>query len=75
MTSASHMPRSMGVFRAAGWTVTPWPVNYTTGEDPALWWYGPFPTRLNQAEWALREWVGLTVYWLTGRTGAWFPGP
>ncbi|MBU8544075.1 MULTISPECIES: YdcF family protein [Roseomonadaceae] len=75
VTSASHMPRSVGVFRAAGWRVVPWPVNYTTGDDPALWWDNPFPTRLNQAEWALREWVGLTVYWLTGRTGAWFPGP
>ncbi|NKC32144.1 YdcF family protein [Falsiroseomonas selenitidurans] len=75
VTSASHMPRSMGVFRAAGWRITAWPVNYTTGADPALWWDNPFPSRLNQAEWALREWVGLTVYWLTGRTGAWFPAP
>lgn len=75
VTSASHMPRSVGVFRQAGWQVVPWPVNFTTGRDPGLWWYSPFPTRLNRAEWALREWVGLTVYWLTGRTGAWFPGP
>lgn len=75
VTSASHMPRSMGVFRQAGWRIIPWPVNYTTGRDPGLWWYGPFPTRLNQAEWALREWVGLTVYRVTGRTDAWFPAP
>lgn len=34
VTSASHMPRSVGVFRAAGWRVLPWPVNYTTGRDP-----------------------------------------
>ena len=31
ITSASHMPRSVGVFRQAGWTVVPWPVNYRTG--------------------------------------------
>lgn len=24
---------------------------------------------------ALREWVGLTAYYWTGRTDAWFPGP
>ena len=75
VTSASHMPRSVGVFRRAGWQILPWPVNYSTGRDPGLWWHGPFPSRLNQAEWALREWVGLTVYWLTGRTDSWFPAP
>jgi uncharacterized SAM-binding protein YcdF (DUF218 family) len=75
VTSASHMPRSVGTFRGAGWTITPWPVNYTTGHDPRDWWDAPFPTRLNQAEWALREWVGLTVYWLLGRTDALLPAP
>lgn len=75
VTSASHMPRSVGVFRAAGWQVVPWPVNYTTGRDPALWWHWPFPSRLNQAEWAMREWVGLLAYRLMGRTDALFPGP
>lgn len=75
ITSASHMPRSVGVFRQAGWRVVPWPVNFTTGPDPALWWNDPFPTRLNRAEWALREYVGLAVYWLTGRTAALFPAP
>jgi uncharacterized SAM-binding protein YcdF (DUF218 family) len=75
VTSASHMPRSVGVFRAAGWSVVPWPVNYTTGRDPALWWNWPFSTRLGQAEWALREWVGLLAYRLMGRTDALFPAP
>lgn len=75
VTSASHMPRSVGCFRAAGWSVIPWPVNYTTGRDPALWWGWPFPTRLNQAEGALREWIGLVVYRLTGRSDALFPAP
>jgi uncharacterized SAM-binding protein YcdF (DUF218 family) len=75
VTSASHMPRAVGCFRAAGWSITPWPVNYTTARDPGLWWYGPFPTRLNQAEWALREWVGLVAYRMMGRTDALFPAP
>jgi uncharacterized SAM-binding protein YcdF (DUF218 family) len=75
VTSASHMPRSVGVFRQAGWRITPWPVNYTASRDPSLWWYGPFPSRLNQAEWALREYVGLAAYWMMGRTSALFPAP
>lgn len=75
VTSASHMPRAMGSFRGAGWRITPWPVNYTTSHAPAQWWDDPFPTRLNRAEWALREWVGLTVYWLLGRTDALLPAP
>jgi uncharacterized SAM-binding protein YcdF (DUF218 family) len=75
LTSASHMPRSVGCFRAAGWQVVPWPVNYTTGRDPDLWWNWPFPTRLSQAEWAMREWVGLIAYHFMGRTDAWFPAP
>jgi uncharacterized SAM-binding protein YcdF (DUF218 family) len=73
VTSASHMPRSVGTFRVAGWQVVPWPVNYTAARDPGLWWDDPFPTRLNRAEWALREYVGLTAYWLMGRTDGLFP--
>ena len=30
MTSALHMPRSVGSFRAAGWQIVPYPVDYTT---------------------------------------------
>jgi len=75
VTSASHMPRSVGTFRQAGWRVVPWPVNYTTGRDPGLWWDDPFPTRLNRAEWALREYVGLVAYRLMGRTDSLFPQP
>lgn len=75
VTSASHMPRAVGSFRQAGWAVVPWPVNYTTGADPGLWYNWPFPTRLNQAEGALREWLGLLVYRLTGRSAALLPGP
>lgn len=75
VTSASHMPRAMGSFRGAGWQVVAWPVNYTTAASREFWWYGPFPTRLNQAEWALREWVGLVVYRALGRTDSLFPRP
>lgn len=75
VTSASHMPRAMGIFRRAGWEVTPWPVNYTTGHTLQDWYDAPFGTRLNQLEWAAHEWIGLLAYRILGRTDALFPAP
>jgi uncharacterized SAM-binding protein YcdF (DUF218 family) len=75
VTSASHMPRSMGVFRHAGWRITPWPVNYRTGHTVAVWYDASFPVRLGEFEWGLKEWIGLLAYRLMGRTGAVFPAP
>ncbi|MCB4824090.1 YdcF family protein [Roseicella aerolata] len=75
ITSASHMPRAMGVFRRAGWQALAWPVNYRTGYSVATWMDTSFPVRLQEFEWGFREWVGLTAYWLMGRTDALFPAP
>jgi uncharacterized SAM-binding protein YcdF (DUF218 family) len=75
VTSASHMPRSIGVFRVAGFPVVPWPVNYRTGRSLAALYDAPFPERVGQFEGALREWIGLVAYWLMGRTDAVFPAP
>jgi uncharacterized SAM-binding protein YcdF (DUF218 family) len=75
VTSASHMPRSMGVFRKAGWQITAWPVNFRTGADSGVWLETSFPVRLQEFEWGTREWLGLFAYWLMGRTDALFPAP
>ena len=75
VTSASHMPRAIGVFRGAGWPITAWPVNYRTGHDWASWYDAPFSDRLGQVEWAVREWVGLIAYRLMGRSDALLPAP
>lgn len=75
ITSASHMPRSMGVFRQAGWEVVPWPVNYRTGRGLNVWYNASLPTRLSEFEWGTREWIGMAAYWLMGRTDAIFPRP
>jgi len=72
VTSAYHMPRAVGVFRHQQWPVIPWPVDYFSGEDryrPALW------KNLRDFSVACREWLGLGVYYLTGKTGQWFPAP
>lgn len=75
VTSASHMPRSVGVFRRAGWPVVAWPVNYSTGTTSLSGYDEPFSERLGMAEWALREYLGLAAYYVLGRTDALYPAP
>jgi uncharacterized SAM-binding protein YcdF (DUF218 family) len=76
VTSAYHLPRAIGAFRKAGFRVEAFPVDWRTGggEDPLR----PFVTLgrgLRQTDTAVREWVGLAVYWLTGRSSELFPAP
>jgi uncharacterized SAM-binding protein YcdF (DUF218 family) len=76
VTSAMHMPRAVGVFRQIGFPIVPYPVDYqTTGRLTLL--RIPFAPaggiRLTDA--AVHEWLGLCVYWMSGRTPALFPGP
>ena len=75
VTSASHMPRSIGMFRTVGLDVVPWPVDYQT--TPGLRWSGRFSVadRLNDLDFAVREWLALLFYHLRGRTDALFPAP
>ena len=77
VTSASHMPRSVGIFRKAGFPVTPFPVDYATLGVSAD--YALFPpdvsSGLGSTGRALREYIGLLAYWLAGKTDALFPGP
>src|SRR5262245_29166516 len=76
MTSAYHLPRSIGVFRKAGFAVEGYPVDWrTAGPEDAL---RPFPTvgdGLRRTDTAVREWVGLLAYWLTGKSSELFPAP
>ncbi|BCP54079.1 hypothetical protein K32_26960 [Kaistia sp. 32K] len=76
VTSAFHMPRAMGSFRAAGWSPLPWPTDYRTRGSEDL--YRPIwrpSLGLSLVDVAAKEWVGLLAYWLTGQTDALFPGP
>jgi uncharacterized SAM-binding protein YcdF (DUF218 family) len=75
ITSASHMPRAVGVFRKVGWSVIPYPVDYsTTGEIEFTLDLGGFQT-VTATSSALHEWAGILAYWLMGRTSELFPGP
>jgi uncharacterized SAM-binding protein YcdF (DUF218 family) len=75
VTSASHMPRAVGIFRRAGWNVLPWPVGYKSIPELELSVLPPFGEELEEADLAAHEWEGLLAYYLTGRTDALFPSP
>lgn len=75
-TSAYHMPRAVGVFRKAGFAVEPYPVDWRTrGAQDELRPFASVGDGLRRVDTAVREWVGLAVYWLTGRSSELFPGP
>jgi uncharacterized SAM-binding protein YcdF (DUF218 family) len=76
VTSASHMPRAIGVFRAAGWPeLEPWPVDYRTTGGLDLAWDPTLSERLGQLDEAAYEWYGLLYYHVLGYTSDLFPGP
>ena len=75
VTSARHMPRSVGVFRRIGWPVIPYPTDYLTQDrhDRVI---GPgFVEGLIRLNAAVREWIGLIAYRLLDRTDTVFPAP
>ena len=76
VTSASHMPRAMGAFRAAGFDVRAWPVDYRTASIEDNWrGFTSIGAGLRRADETVKEWFGLAGYWLTGRSSALFPAP
>jgi uncharacterized SAM-binding protein YcdF (DUF218 family) len=76
VTSAYHMPRSMAAFRAAGFPVEPYPVDWRTrGLVDALRPFASLGDGLRRTDTAVREWVGLFAYRLAGKTAELFPGP
>lgn len=75
ITSASHMPRSVGVFRKVGWEVLPYPVDFNTAPSMRLKYPLRFSHSLYMAYVAFHEWVGLVSYRLMGYTDELFPAP
>ena len=76
VTSAYHMPRSVGLFRKAGFAVEPYPVDWRLGGLADLLTFSPVAIDgLERTDIAVREWIGLTAYRATGKIDAWFPGP
>jgi uncharacterized SAM-binding protein YcdF (DUF218 family) len=76
VTSAHHMPRAVGVFRAAEFPVEAFPVDYRTrGAIDLLRPFSTLGDGLRRTDTAMREWVGLLMYRIVGRTDELFPAP
>jgi uncharacterized SAM-binding protein YcdF (DUF218 family) len=75
VTSAAHMPRSVGIFRQVGWPVIPYPVDYRTTGEVEILVVPDVARRWNEFDQAVKAWIGLAAYWLTGRSRAAFPAP
>jgi len=76
VTSAFHMPRSMGFFRAAGFDVVPWPTDYRSAGNEGFR-FDPTnpPENLLTSTTATREWIALLIYSTIGQIPSVFPGP
>jgi uncharacterized SAM-binding protein YcdF (DUF218 family) len=77
VTSAYHMPRSVGLFRHAGFAVEPCPVDWRVEKSlgEALSFMQVAGDGFLRTDTAVREWMGLVAYWITGKTSAFFPAP
>lgn len=76
VTSAWHMPRAIGCFRAIGFDVEAYPVDYRTrGLLDVTRGFPSVAEGLTRVDVATREWVGLLSYRLVGRSAALFPAP
>ncbi|MGY4289546.1 uncharacterized SAM-binding protein YcdF (DUF218 family) [Bradyrhizobium sp. LM2.7] len=76
VTSAFHMPRSMGIFRKAGFKVEAYPVDWRMGGRDDLFSFTNIGADgLGRTDVAVREWIGLLAYRLMGRTDELLPAP
>jgi len=76
ITSAYHMPRAIAAFRAAGFAVEAYPVDWRTrGWIDAARPFGSLSEGLRRTDEAAHEWIGLLGSRLTGKTNELFPSP
>lgn len=76
VTSAYHMPRAIAAFRAAGFPVEAYPVDWRTrGSIDAARPFGALSDGLARTDAAVHEWIGLLAYRLSGKTTELFPAP
>jgi uncharacterized SAM-binding protein YcdF (DUF218 family) len=76
VTSAYHMPRSMGLFRRAGFPVEAYPVDFRVGtKEDLLRYFVIGSDGLALVDTGIREWAGLIAYRLAGSTDTLLPAP
>lgn len=76
VTSAYHMPRSIGLFRKVGFVVEPCPVDWRVGTGQDVFSFTDVAEDgLSRTNVAVREWLGLMTYRAVGRIDELLPGP
>lgn len=75
VTSATHMPRAVASFRAAGFSIMPFPVDYRTRPADLRRPVASLAEGLVFSDAAAHEWLGLLAYRLTGKTKVLIPEP
>lgn len=75
VTSAFHMPRAMGLFQKLGFNVIPYPVDYHTPGKYEKWFFLGLKLNLDGWQASSREWLGLLINYLMGRSDTLFPKP
>ncbi|MDX1738443.1 MAG: YdcF family protein [Alphaproteobacteria bacterium] len=75
VTSASHMPRAVGVFRKQGWDIIPYPVDHSFGKAIGIYFEVNFAKSANYLYSSLYEMIGLVAYYFTGKTSELYPAP
>lgn len=76
VTSGYHMPRAIGIFRRAGFAVEAYPVDWRTrGRIDLVMPFDSLTGGLRRTDTAVREWIGLVAYRVTGQSSALFPAP
>ncbi len=73
ITTAWHMPRSVGIFCKQRWPVIPYPVDHATAPGDLISIHLGLAQNLNSLNIAAKEWIGLLAYFLTGKTTALLP--
>lgn len=69
ITSAFHMPRSVGIFEKQGWKVIPYPCDYKTDGRYDFFWTAPNVTgNFAALNIVVKELIGSIVYYVTGKS-------
>lgn len=77
VTSAYHMPRSVGIFEAQDWKIIPYPCDYRLDGTYEFLWSSPNATRnFVMLNIAVKELIGSIAYYFTGKSAFILPpGP
>ncbi len=75
VTSAFHMPRSVGLFRKAGFNVIPCPMAYHTPGNYEMWFFLGLKLSLEAWQVSSHEWLGMVMNYILGRSDELYPSP